>query len=56
MEARLAAAHAGGPSVRLPAAGERVLAAWVGGYWVTGEPVEAIEQVIINDLVSSSAS
>ena len=28
----------------------------VGGYWVTGEPMEAIEQVIINDLFSSSAS
>ena len=28
----------------------------VGGYWVAGEPVEAIERVIIDDLVGRHAA
>jgi hypothetical protein len=28
----------------------------VGGYWVTGEPVEAIGQVIVDDLVGRHAA
>jgi len=47
---RLAKARAGVPLVRLPAASRAVPAAWVGGYWVAGEQVDAIDQVVIDDL------
>jgi hypothetical protein len=39
---------------RLPA--EVFRAHEVGGYWVTGEPVEAIEQVVVDDLVGRHAA
>jgi hypothetical protein len=28
----------------------------VGGYWVAGEPVEAIEQLVVDDLVGRHAA
>ena len=57
MEAGWLPAHAGLPAVCVPDACSRCSGLHeVGGYWVADEPVEAVEQVIVDDLAGRHAA